>query len=451
MFEIDLAWDRAARTGPQPTSHTLRVRISPLVQAGLGSGLPVMMAIAIDISGSMAGDKLEKAKRACETVAGLLRSSDRLWLAGYSTDLVKVAEGLQGGSEAARSVMAKIGRLSAQGVTRTDVALQWLEACLPSTPGTARVGILITDGIPTDPMGKQTTDHAALLQMAGRMGQAGISICAVGLGNARYFNSALLTQISDRGRGEFIYAEKPETLNQLLVNRLSASQRVAATDAALEIVRAKPGVTIKAACRFRPDYLPLEPVETAEGYHIEAGAVRGDTSTDVLLNVELPAQSTDVWSGAQDVLTVRLTGSGDLADLPASAARINNTESYSEAQRRDQDVDADRLNWDVNVFSDALIKVQEQDVSETVKMRKTGQLLTGMEQSARRAGKDHLADLAANQVTELRKTGKLDAHRATGLLTASRSLGSPAGAQPLPGSKQSRETGVLAEALSGND
>jgi|GEM_PF-536293 Ca-activated chloride channel family protein len=423
MFDLKLEWDRAARTGTQPTSHTLRVRICPENRVSLGAGVPVMLAVALDISGSMAGDKLYRSKRACEAIISLLRTQDRLWFAGFSTSLEPVAADLPGGSGAAELVRSKIKKLTAQGVTRTDVALQWIESSLKDVPGAMRIGILITDGNPTDPLGKQDIDPSPLLGMAGRLGQAGVSICAVGLGNANAYNSALLTQLSDHGRGEFIYAETPEQLEKLLAARLSASQTVAASSGVLEIERLMAGSSITSACRFRPEYLPLEPVENEKGFHVELGPIRSDVHTDILLNVEVPAPPDDSWSGAADIFSVKLMGSQALSSVPAAQACLTNTVSYSEAQRQNADVEKDRLNWDVNQYSDALVKVRQQIAPDTAKMRKTGQLLAGMEQSARRAGNDDLANEVSAQVTELRKTGRLDAHRATGLLTVSRQLG----------------------------
>jgi len=423
MFDLKLAWDRAARTGTQPTSHTLRVRVCPRTRSGLGDGVPVMLAIALDISGSMAGEKLYRSKRACEAVVSLLRAQDRLWLAGFSTNLEPIAEDLPGGSDAREQVLSKIDKLAAQGVTRTEVAFQWIESSLKDTPGAMRMGILITDGNPTDPLGKHDIDPAPLLGMASRLGQAGVTICAIGLGNASSYNSALLTQISDHGRGEFIYADTPQQLDKLLSARLSASQTIAASSGVLEIESLMPGAAITSACRFRPEYLPLEPVENANGFHIELGAIRSDIDTDILLNVDVPAPMGSSWSGAAGILSVKLTGSQALSAAPAAEAQLTNTLSYSEAQRQNAEVEKDRLNWDVNQYSDALLKVQEQVTPDTAKVRKTGQLLAGMEQSARRAGNDILANEVSVQVTELRKTGRLDAHRATGLLTASRQLG----------------------------
>ena len=439
MFDLDLAWDRPARTGSQPSSHTLRVRIVPGSSHGpLSSGLPVRMAIALDMSGSMTGDKLVQAKHACEKVIAMLRAEDRLSLAGFSTELLPILDDLPGGPQSAQIATRALQRMFAIGVTRADVALSWLEKALPPTPGAMRVGIIITDGHPTDPMGGKNIDPKPLIDMASRMGRAGVTICAVGLGDAAAFNTAFLTQVSDRGHGAFLHAETPAGLEQVLAARLSASQAMAIADAALEAHMVLPGAAVRAACRFRPEYLPLEIEQSGGVFRAAIGSVRADSITDVLIAVDVPAPASnadEVWSsGLAEAAEVRLVGDGS-AVLSSARAVIANTASYSDAQRRNAEVEKDRLSWEVNLYSDALMKAQEAG-PDAANPRRTGQLLTGMEQSARRAGNEQLASDVAAQIGHLRQTGRLDNVRATGLLTASRSL---------VGEPLNRQTGLLGE------
>ena len=53
MFDMELRWDRPARSGPVPSSHVLRVRLRP--QPGLAptGGLPLRVAVALDTSRSI--------------------------------------------------------------------------------------------------------------------------------------------------------------------------------------------------------------------------------------------------------------------------------------------------------------------------------------------------------------------------------------------------------------
>jgi hypothetical protein len=127
--------------------------------------------------------------------------------------------------------------------------------------------------------------------------------------------------------------------------------------------------------------------------------------------------------GPTDIVEIRLLGDG-AAVLATRRAAITNSSSYADAQRRNEDIEKDRLSWEVNLYSDALMKAQETS-SDSANSRRTGRLLTNMEKSARRAGNEELASDVAAQIVHLRQTGKLDPVRAPGLLTASRSLSSP--------------------------
>ncbi|MDE5070048.1 MAG: hypothetical protein O4752_13240, partial [Trichodesmium sp. St4_bin8_1] len=80
MFDLELSWDRPAKLNSQQTnyrygSHVLRVRIQPKTDANLPS-LPIRMAIALDTSQSMKGEKLQRAKEACLAVVSHLRDPD---------------------------------------------------------------------------------------------------------------------------------------------------------------------------------------------------------------------------------------------------------------------------------------------------------------------------------------------------------------------------------------
>ncbi|MGB8691180.1 MAG: vWA domain-containing protein [Microcoleus sp.] len=217
-FNLELDWDNPAKIKSQNTKHVLRVRISP--QSG-GPGLPLRMAIALDTSQSMGGENLQRAKEACRAVVAQLRNSDRLSLAGFSTSVTPLLQSLPGGATAIKPANTAISRLTAEGVTRTDLALDWIANALPSEAGVARVGILITDGHATTPQGFILDDTGLLSDRSQQLANLGIILNTVGLGNANNFNTAFLTDLSDKGRGAFIFADPPASLEPQLQKRLT--------------------------------------------------------------------------------------------------------------------------------------------------------------------------------------------------------------------------------------
>lgn len=135
MFTLELAWDRPAKLPSDRTEHVLRARITP--QQG-ATGLPLHLAIALDTSGSMDGDKLLAAKQALNLVLNQLRPSDRLSLCSFNSQVSTIVDNAAGGD---RTVTHSINSLQASGITRTDLALEWIHRVLPDRGGVVRVEV----------------------------------------------------------------------------------------------------------------------------------------------------------------------------------------------------------------------------------------------------------------------------------------------------------------------
>ena len=150
MYNLELAWDRPAHTGNIAEEHVLRVRARAV---GAVKALPLRMAIALDSSSSMEGEKLKSAKDACDTMLRHLRPEDKVWIASFATRVIPLVDGVEGDSGLRSAAQAKLADLEAEGVTRTDLALEWIQRTLKAETGLVRVGILITDGHPTDTKG----------------------------------------------------------------------------------------------------------------------------------------------------------------------------------------------------------------------------------------------------------------------------------------------------------
>ncbi len=410
MFEMDLAWDRAARSGPQPTTHILRVRLSPLTQNATSAALPLRVAIALDTSSSMAGAKMESAKAACRAALALLRPEDRFSLATFGDTLQPLLNSVVGGEEEAGEEAFTM--LKPLGVTRTDLALAWLAQALPFETHTMRVGLLITDGHPTNPQGHPTPNAVPLLAQAIDLSDKGITLYTVGLGNAADFHAGFLTELSDRGRGAFLYADTPEELTPKLRTRLNRAQSTAVADSELHLVELVPGLRIESACRLRPEFLPLALPAHAEQTEIALPALGGDVPTDLLLTVTVPPPAFGESLGLREILEVRLRiGDTDVCGV----ASITSTASYREAQQLTEEVDQDRLTWELNTYSTALAR--------TTDTHRTSVLLSDIAHTARRTGRSALAQAAAQELESLQRTGTLNPHASAEILTSTRELG----------------------------
>ncbi len=413
MFDVDLQWDRPARCGSQPTVHILRVRLMPThTTESAQIGLPLRLALALDTSGSMAGAKMAGAAAACRAILALLRPQDSLSLAAYGDELRILLNSMSGGVEAFEAGEAAVIALKPLGVTRTDLALDWLLKALPAEAGTLPIALLITDGIPTDAQGRPLTSAVPLLAQATNLGDNRITLYTVGLGDAADFNTGLLVDLSDRGRGAFLYSAEPESLATQLRARLDLAQSIAEPEASLHFTSLVPGVQIKAACRLRPEFLPLTVLGAGQTSELTLPALCGDNSTDILLSVTVPPPDFGEPLGVHDILQIRLRAGNSEA---VGVAALVYTASYREAQQLNVEADQDRLHWETNTYSSALARTSDS--------RRTSVLLADLATSARRSGRIELADRAEREMHELQPDGLLKPHNAADLLTSTRELG----------------------------
>lgn len=416
MFDLELTWDRPAQLSSQQPNHSdnnhvLRVRIIPQTDGNLPS-LPLRMTIALDISQSMTGEKLQSAKDACLAVVSQLRDIDHLSLAGYSTTVTPLLQSLPGGDGAVTSAQNTIAELQAGGVTRIDLALDWIEKNLPPEKSTPLVGILITDGHATNNRGVPLDDVTPLIDKAQKTRNHNITLYAVGLGTSANFNTSFLSDLSDKGGGTFIYADTPDKLSSLLQNRLKADQEIAIVDVKLRLTLST-GVKPTGYCRLRPEYLPLE--KTGEN-ELSLGTLRRDCPTDILIGLDIPPIAIGFGeTPSRDMISVELTACG-LQTPIAKTAAITYTSSYSEAQKVNTEVNRDRRYWDINLYSKEVIDIENSNP------KRTAELLTNIQVEAIKAGETDMANQAAQQLDDLKKTGKLNPDNATGMLTRSRNL-----------------------------
>ncbi len=404
MFNLQLDWDRPAKVTSQFSEHILRVRILPsLSDIQQQAALPLKLAVALDTSASMQGEKWQWAKAATQGLASQLRESDRICVAGFADWVTPLVQNLP--NHQLDQLQAVLHNLVAQGVTRTDLALSWIQSTLSSETHRAKVGILITDGHPTNGQGDVLSDAVILIEQAKKMAEDGITLCTVGLGNAADFNSGLLVSLSDHGQGTFMYADNPTLLTPQLQARLQAVQAIAVTDAILKL-NLTTGVKLKRCCQLRPDYLPLTETNPQE---IHLRNLRVDTATDVLLALEVSASANQLSSN-YTIAQIGLQSSLSSSSCPPCSLQF--THSYREAQQVNQEVDRDRLCWDINRYSTELTLANDP--------LQTGELLSQIHTAAIKSGQITVAQEASQQLNDLHQTGKLNPHKTTGLLIETR-------------------------------
>lgn len=351
------------------------------------------------------GDKLANAKAACIEVAKQLKTDDRLWLATFAGGVVELLSGVRGDTASLASTESAVNQMAASGVTRVDLALDWLRETLVRTDGGVNLGFLVTDGYPTDPNGTKLKDASDLLASAQNVGGAGAQICCVGLGDAASFDSAFLVNLAERGRGQFIYAASPDELGDLLRVRIGSSQRNVARSATVRINLVRPDDSLEGLCRHSQDYLPLDPVA---GVDLDIGPLAVDEPTDVLVRLRVHPKPRLQPEGVEDI--VRVTCSAGKAKGIERTANVQFTKSLKKAQTMNREVDDAKNLW--------LMRMYKRESLATDDPNRTGDLLGHIIVIAEKLGDSESAKQAKANLDELEKTGKLTANSRTMILGA---------------------------------
>lgn len=172
--------------------------------------------LVVDVSGSMAGEPLEKAREAALSLVDRLAPSDDFSLVAFSTDAeVKVPSGLVGPRrEAIKSV---IRGLREEGGTNIHdgLRLAYTQAKLPSIPEDAvRVVLLLSDGRATS----GDTNGERISRLALDAFQSGVQTSALGLGTD--YDGALMSSIAGDGAGGYYYLRDGDQIASALATEL---------------------------------------------------------------------------------------------------------------------------------------------------------------------------------------------------------------------------------------
>jgi len=213
-----------------------------------GAALPVDLVVVLDVSGSMAGDKLAHAKAALRALASWLGPQDRLAILPYSDRAWTALAPAFETPTAASQREAVIDALRAGGSTHMSAGLDLGLATLGASAGRDRIArmVIVSDGLAN--RGDTRLAGLGARARAARVGGATLSAVGVGL----HFNEVLLTTLADEGAGQYHYVEDPEGLEARFGREFTAARTNVARGIELH-VRPAPGVRLLDAAGY-----PLE-------------------------------------------------------------------------------------------------------------------------------------------------------------------------------------------------
>ena len=229
----------------QPTAQGLALALTPLRAALCADGqgtldvllqvqahrpstarrAPLALAVVIDRSGSMQGDKLQAALRCTQDLVARLSDDDDVCIVTYD-DRVDVAMPLCSAAQARLGIHEVLAGIDARGTTNLQAG--WLAGAeqLASDTSAHRVCrvILLSDG----QANRGIIDEPTICEQVRQLAQAGVSTTTVGIGNG--FNESLMTAMAVAGQGNALYGDRAEDLAEPFESELGLLAQLAWRD-----------------------------------------------------------------------------------------------------------------------------------------------------------------------------------------------------------------------------
>jgi Ca-activated chloride channel homolog len=195
----------AYRSGDEDGAFLLL--LSPGVEADRGRIVPKDVVFVLDTSGSMAGGKLDQARKALLFCVENLNAEDRFDVLRFSSDTEWLFQELTAVRDHTRTQAREfIDRLKPLGGTAIDAALQQALQRRPSPEGRPFVIIFLTDGRPT----VGTVDENQILSGVQAANAVGTRIFSFGIGHD--VNTHLLDKLTESTRASSQYVLPEEDL-----------------------------------------------------------------------------------------------------------------------------------------------------------------------------------------------------------------------------------------------
>ena len=229
-LQIRTALDKEFRPPRGDFLQTLMIELTP--SRGM-STLPLNLGILLDVSGSMQGEKLERAKEACVLLLEQLKPEDRAAICLFSSGSQTIAPSQFFDDNVKRNAIAAVRSARSSGATELLTGLEqvYAEVAPHRSPQVTTFVIVLSDGEPTDSQGYFVNDLSSFLARADAEFQKnGVSLSTIGLGSASDYDAGFLRDLADRAAGKFLMANKPQELADAFQDEFGRIQSTVMSD-----------------------------------------------------------------------------------------------------------------------------------------------------------------------------------------------------------------------------
>lgn len=171
---------------------------------------PLALAVVLDTSGSMGGEKIAEAKRSVVRLIHDMRDDDQIAVVRYSTD-TELIQPLARVGEVRHALVSRVERLSAGGGTNIPPALtQGLRALSDAGAGRVRRVVLASDGL--------DSTRAQAEQVSREAAAGGVTVSSMGIGLD--FDEGYMGGVAIAGHGNFMFVKDASSLSTFLRREL---------------------------------------------------------------------------------------------------------------------------------------------------------------------------------------------------------------------------------------
>lgn len=186
---------------------------------------PISLAVVLDTSGSMSGDKIEEAKRAVLRLLGDMRAEDQIAVVQYASTSQLLQPLARVGTVRA-DLESRIRSLSASGGTNIPAGLeQGLQALSESDRGRVKRVVLVSDGL---------DDSRSRAEQLARQGfSSGTTISSLGIGLD--FDESYMGALATSGHGNFAFVKDSQALAKFLTRELEETSKTTVENATVRV------------------------------------------------------------------------------------------------------------------------------------------------------------------------------------------------------------------------
>ena len=234
---------------------------------------PLHVALVIDRSGSMGGEKLEHACRCSAWLGERLRPTDEVALVTFD-DEVRLM--LPRTPVDATRLAAALASVRPGGSTNLSGGwLKGLEQLRSSPEGATRRIVLLTDGMANVGI----TDGGTLAELARRAQADGVGTTTIGFGAD--FDEDILTAMADAGGGNAHWAETPDMAPGIFAREFDGLTRLSAQNVSVEI-RPSANVEVLGVLNEYPQ------VAVPGGVQVQLGDAYGGETRTIVFQLHIP-------------------------------------------------------------------------------------------------------------------------------------------------------------------